>query len=384
MNDQILVPRTLVVDLSKRYGGSSARVLSQIAKMPHDRVALVGLEGGAITKRARDLNLPVHIGKFKKFDVRIVSWLTRLIREGDYELMDTQNVQSKLWGSLAAKRTGIALISTINSWYTAEHGANMKGRIYQAIELLTNRALDLYIVVSSDGREHLLAEGIPQDKIVLIPNAIDVYPEAIPICRDRLIRLLNLPDDVLICCAVGRLVWAKGYEVLIEAFSIITERYPQAHCLILGEGNLHLELERHISRLGLQKHIHLLGLRDPEETLSIIKSSDVFVMPSHSEATPVALLEAAALGLPILATRVGGIPDMVRDWEQALLVPPGNPTALTSGLLMLIDQPDLAARLSAGAQSRVREEFGLQSQVEATIRAYQLALMLRGKRLALN
>jgi glycosyltransferase involved in cell wall biosynthesis len=381
VNDREPLPQVLIVDFSYRYGGASARVISQVARMPEGRVALAGLEAGAVTRRGRELGLLVHSAGFHKADPRIIAWLAEVIRQGNYQVVDAQNVQSKLWGSLAAARTGAALVSTINSWYTSEHGPGLKGRFYQAVELMTNRNLDLYIAVSGEVKQNLLAAGIVQDRIVLIPNAVAIDPDAVPDIKARLCQQLGLPGRALICCAAGRLVWAKGYDDLIAGFSMIADRHPDLHCLILGEGRLRPDLEDQIGRVGLRGRIHLMGFREPGEALAILKASDVFVMPSRSEGTPVALLETAALGIPILATRVGGIPELVKDGKQAILVPPGDPDALSAGITRLIEDSDLAARLGSQAQERVRREYSLQAQFDATLQAYRLAWAHRLERL---
>jgi glycosyltransferase involved in cell wall biosynthesis len=373
MSNKEIIPRTLIVDLSMTYGGSSSRVLSLLRHLPAGRVALAGLERGAIFQHARSLGFPVHCVGSSKFDPGIVGRLVRLIRKEEFQLLDTQNIQSKLWGSLAAGRTGSALVSTIHSWYAAEHGGTWKGRIYQLIEAVTNRNLDLYISVSPEDHRRLLESGVPEQRICLILNSVDIDPDTVKGYSPWLKQAYDLPDDAIVCSAVGRLVWAKGYDDLIDAFSKLDGKYSNLYCLIIGEGEMRPELEKQISSKGLQKRIHLLGFRKPDEVLSIVKASDFFVMPSRSEGTPIALLEAAALARPCLATRVGGIPDLLVDGDQALLVPPGDQEALVAGLSRLCDEPEFSSHLGHQAQQRVRKEFSIESQIEATVRAYRKA-----------
>jgi glycosyltransferase involved in cell wall biosynthesis len=376
------MPRTLIVDLAVRYGGVSSRVLSLLGGLPAGRAALAGLAGSAITRRAQALGLAVHTVGASKADPRIVGRLARVIRDGGYQVLDTQNVQSKLWGSLAAARTGAALVSTLHSWYEDEHGGSLKGRIYQTIERLTSRSLDLTITVSSQGRERALASGVPQEAIALILNAVEIDPESVPGDRAWLSRTFDLPDDAITCCAVGRLVQQKGYSDLVEAIGLMRDEHPSLYCLIVGEGRYHDELAGQIAAAGLEERVRLSGFQERDKVLSIVKTGDIFVMPSRSEGTPVALLEAAALARPILATRVGGIPEMVTDGEQALLVEPGDGPALAAGLRRLCDDPALATRLGAQARERVDREFGLGAQIEATQRAYREAWARSRRRLA--
>ena len=367
------LPRTLIVDLSLGFGGASSRVLALLGKLPHERSALAGLDQSEISQQARKLGLRVHGVGTSKTDPRIPARLVSLIRDYDYQVVDTQNVQSKLWASLAVWRTGTALVSTINSWYALEHGASLKGSLYQFIELNTNRNLAMYITVSSEGRDRLLESGISEQVIAMIPNAIEIDVESVPGDRASMLRSFGWPEHAFVCCAAGRLVWAKGYEVLIEAIAQLAQEHPHLYCVILGDGPQRGDLDAQIARAGLRERIRLGGFRSPGETLSTIKSCDVFVMPSRSEGTPLALLEAAALCRPILASRVGGIPDLVSDREQALLVAPGDVSALAAGLSWLVDKPQFAARLGMEAQRRVRAEYSLQSQVDATMQVYRNA-----------
>jgi len=382
MNEDYTFPRTLIVDLSMQYGGSSSRVLSLLKHIPSSHIALAGLDQGAITQCARSLGYKVHILGARKFDPYIVLRLVRLVRDEGYQVLDTQNIQSKMWGSLVAALTGTALVSTIHSWYVAEHGGSWKGRIYQLVETASNRNLDLYITVSSDSHRRLLDSGISEEMVCQILNTIDINPAAINGNAGWLRRTHDLPDDATVCCAVGRLVWAKGYVELIDAFSLITTKYSNLYCLIVGEGQLRQELEKRIAQKGLQDRIRLLGFRAPGEVLSIVKASDLFVMPSRSEGTPVALLEAASLARPLLASRVGGIPELVADGEQALLVSPGDPIALAAALARLCDEPEFAMELGRQAQRRVQQEFGVKSLIEATARAYQKAWAHNRERLS--
>jgi glycosyltransferase involved in cell wall biosynthesis len=178
----------------------------------------------------------------------------------------------------------------------------------------------------------------------------------------------------MICTAVGRLVPVKGYDVLIAAVQKIASKVPQLQCLIIGQGELGDKLCEQIQRASLEDKVHLVGYLDRQEALSILKSSDIFVMPSRYEGTPIALLEAAALARPIVASATGGIPELVRHEEHAFLVTPDSPSALAEGLLKLTLDQEYARVLGENARQRIQQEFDLETQVNATWQAYQKAL----------
>jgi glycosyltransferase involved in cell wall biosynthesis len=368
-------PKVLVVDLSNHYGGASSRVLSLMARAKPGTIALAGLESGAITKQARQLGLPVHALAKHKADPSLLPRLVKLIRQEGYNLLDSQNIQSKFWANFAALSTGTSLVSTLNSWYANEHGkASLKGRIYTALELFSNQSLDMYITVSEKDRQSLLKAGLPEDEIRLIYNAVDINLSAIPGNPEWLRQKFDLPQDAIICTAVGRLVPVKGYDVLVSAMQRVASQAPQLFCLIVGEGEAKEDLAAQIRQTGLEGRVRLLGYYDRENAMAILKSSDIFVMPSRYEGTPIALLEAAALARPILASDTGGIPELVQHGEHAFLVPPGDPTALAQGLLKLALDREYAGILGQNAQQRVHKKFNLESQLTATWQAYQKAL----------
>lgn len=366
--------RALIVDLSQEFGGASSRVLGLMDGFPADQIGLAAIENSPVFRLAKKSGLIVHAVGTHKMDWHILPNLIKLIRQDQYQLVDTQNVQSKLWGSFAAWYTGTALISTLNSWYRFEHGKNLKGVIYTWIELLTNLWLDGYIVVSKTVYSALKKANKKAPFIDLIYNAVKVQPEETVGDSAWLKAKFGLPENAIICSAVGRLVWAKGYEDLIAAIAQIAAIKSDLYCVVVGEGDLRSTLQTQIEKYGLQGRVLLVGYMDRGGVLSTLKASDFFVMPSRQEGTPIALLEAAAVGVPILATNCGGIPELVENGKQALLVPVGDTVALADGLLELSQNSQLRQALAAQAKKRVADAFSIDAQVQATLFAYQKAL----------
>ena len=374
-------PKVLILDLSKHYGGSNSRILSLMTRSKPGTIGLAGLKNGIITKQAQQLGLKVHALSGHKADPRLLFRLMRVIRQEGYNVLDSQNIQSKFWANLAALFTGSALVSTLNSWYAHEHSTTLvKGRLYTSLELLTNQSLDLYITVSEKDRQMLLGSGIPAVSIELIYNTIDLDVSAIPGDSDSLKKEFDLPPQSSVCTGIGRLVPQKGFDILIEAFAKIASQAPDLYCLIIGEGDDKEKLKEQIRAAGLEKRIRPIGYQDRSKAMWILKSSDIFVMPSRYEGTPIALLEAAALARPILAACAGGIPELVTHDEHAYLVPTHDPEALAQGFLKLALDREYARRLGQSAQRHVRERFNPESQVQETWAAYEKALARRQSR----
>jgi len=374
-------PKVLILDLSKFYGGSNSRILSLMRRSKPGTIGLAGLRNGVITKQAGQMGLQVHAVSGHKADPGLLFRLMQVIRDEGYNVLDSQNIQSKFWANLAALFTGTALVSTLNSWYANEHSTTLvKGRLYTWLELLTNQSLDLYITVSEKDRQMLLGAGIPESTIELIYNTIDLDVSVIPGNGDELKKEFDLPPQAIVCTGVGRLVPQKGFDILIEAFAQIASQLPDLYCLVIGEGEDKEKLSAQIGAARLEKRIRLLGYQDRSKAMSILKSSDIFVMPSRYEGTPIALLEAAALAMPILAAGAGGIPELVTHEQHAFLVPTHDPAALAQGFVRLAQDRDYARVLGRNAQQRVRERFNPESQATETWAAYEKALARHRRR----
>lgn len=370
-------PKVLIVDLSLKYGGATSRILSLMSRADPRTIGLAAIKSSYISQEAIKLNIPTHIIGQSKTDIGISKRLVSLIDSEGYQILDTQNVQSKFWGSIAAKRKNVALVSTINSWYANEHGkVSLKGKIYTAIELTTNSKLALYITVSENDRQSLLRSNIPNERIELIYNAVNTPPENIHHNPGHLHKQYSIQPNSIICIAVGRLVTIKGFDVLIQAAHLLKNSSANVHFLIVGDGECKEELLSQIKTLGVNENVTLAGYQDRTTVLSFVKSSDIFIMPSRYEGTPIALLEAGSLGVPIIASNVGGIPELVQDRSHALLVPPNDPQALAQAVTLLIEDKKLAETLSTNAVERIQEKFNTERQYMLTWNAYQKALTL--------
>lgn len=220
----------------------------------------------------------------------------------------------------------------------------------------------------------LVKAGVDKQMIHLVYNVVDIDPIAISGDRSWLRQKFSLAPDAIVATAVGRLVWMKGHSVLIEALKNIAADVPQLVLLIVGEGHLKQELQDQIDQSGLSDRVHLVGYQNRESVLSIVKASDIYVMPSHYEGTPIALLEAAAMARPILSTMAGGIPEQVEDGKEAILVPPNDPDALGKGLLRLSKDKEYSRVLGLNAQNRVQQDFNLETQIRDTWSVYRKAV----------
>jgi glycosyltransferase involved in cell wall biosynthesis len=225
-----------------------------------------------------------------------------------------------------------------------------------------------YVVVNSEAvTERLKAAGtVPGRRIVLIPNGVDLARFA-PAPGSGAFR-----SDRVTVGTLAMLRPEKAVGDLVRAAPAIRERCPAARFVIGGDGPCRPQLERLVRGLGLERVVEFRGATAQPE--AALRDLDIFVLPSISEACPNALLEAMTIGLPVVATRVGGIPALVEDGKTGLLVPPGDPLSLARAIIRLIEDPGLAAALAARAREHVQNEFGLDRMLARIEALYDRAL----------
>jgi glycosyltransferase involved in cell wall biosynthesis len=212
---------------------------------------------------------------------------------------------------------------------------------------------------------------LPADKLVLIYNGVEL-PEK-PLTSPQEARVaLNLPPDGLVIGTVSRLDPVKGVAFLVHAFS----KVDRAHLVVIGDGPERAALESLAGGLGVAGRVHWVGHR--RNVPHLLPAFDLFVQPSLHEGLPNTILEAMAAGLPVVATAVGGTPEVVVDGVTGLLVPPRDPDALAQAIVRLLYTPDLRCRMGQAGRERVAQYFTVERMVEQTERLYERLLVEKG------
>ena len=230
-----------------------------------------------------------------------------------------------------------------------------------------HKQVNRYVAASEAIRAMLIEDGIAPARIVTVHDGIDVG-------RVAAAEPLNVreeywfPPHSPIVGHTGALSPSKGQRFLVDAAAIVVREMPEARFLVLGEGELHDALEHQIRHLHLAQHVVLTGFR--ADVIGVLKGLDLFVMSSVTEGLGTALLDAMAAGRPIVATRAGGIPEVVVHGETGLLVPPRDAPALAAGILELLRDPERRSRFAAAGFARVRDRFSVDRMVEETLAVY--------------
>ena len=252
------------------------------------------------------------------------------------------------------------------------HTRNEEGKIRELLYRLTDPLCELTTNVSQDAVNHYIQEKIvPRHKIQFIPNGIDVSRYHKQDTRNKTRETLGLAEQQFTWLAAGRFVPAKDYRNLVTAFRRVADLHPDSLLLIAGIGPEREEIEELCKTLGLQEHISFLGLR--KDIPELMQAADAYVMSSRWEGMPIVLLEAAASGLPIVATDVGGNREVVQDGVTGLLVPAEDSWALGEQMLALMEKsPEDRQRMGEQGREYVQQHYTMDVVIDQWLSLYAL------------
>jgi glycosyltransferase involved in cell wall biosynthesis len=340
--------RILYVIDSLKIGDSEMLLLSLLhAYHEQHELRVAYFKHGALYDDVRSLGIPVHRLSRSRLDyASALPRLLRLMRAWRPDVVHTHQFKSDLVGQLAATLAGVpARVSTL-------HGGNPRSS--RMMRQAVSRA-HAVIAVNEKVRDFAIQRGsCDPDRVVIIPNGVDLF-RFDPACVHPLdkVVLWALPENALTIGSIGRLEPASGLPILLQAAAIVTRQLPQARFVILGEGPLRPVLEAQRNRLALQEYVIFAGdACDMPRTLAAL---DVVAFASLWEALPTGLLEALAMARPVVATRVGSIPEVITDGHNGLLVPPNHPQQLADRLLCLLRDAELRTRLGQQARQTLQQ-----------------------------
>jgi glycosyltransferase involved in cell wall biosynthesis len=291
--------------------------------------------------------------------VREYATLRRLIRSRRPDLVHTHGYRADLLAGAAARHEGVPWISTVHGFT----GGGRKNRLYEWLQVRAYRQAQGVVAVSRPLRDLLERRGVPGPLIQIIPNAWMAKPV---LRRDEARRALAVSGEIPLLGWVGRLSREKGADVFLEALAFLADVPWRAS--ILGVGREQAALEAIANALGIAKRITWHGM--VPEAARCFPAFDLFILSSRTEGTPIALFEAMASEVPIVATAVGGVPDVVSTAEAAL-VPPEDPRALAAAMRAALVDPEAARRRAVAARQRLQEHFSTGPWLDAHERMYR-------------
>ena len=327
----------------------------------------------ALEAAARRENLPtLTIPKRGLVDWGAARILARRLQSGETDIVHAHNGRTALAAALAVRLAGrgrcVMTQHFLEPNHATQHGlkAAISGRAHHWVVGQMSQIL----AISEAVRQAMRARGeAPDSKITVVPNGIMAPDPANP-AKTRL-SLGIAADAPLVVCA-ARLEREKDIASLINAIKIVQDTVPEVRCVIAGKGSQTADLEHQIERLGLTKNVALLGFR--ADAPALMAAGDIFALPSLAEPFGLVLLEAMALGKPVVATRAGGPVEVVVDGETGYLIPPSSPEALAEAIANLIADPAAGRRLGDKGKVRFQEFFTAARMSQATLAVYQRVL----------
>lgn len=351
--------------------GGAERVLVDIAtRLPGDFKSIgVAMQEGWTSAELRKCGIPVTVMPLQRaFDAGWARRFARFLRAEQVDVVQSHEFTANVYACVGARLAGIPIVCTT-------HGKNYwPFALYRRVAYRwVSRTAARFIAVSDDlGRFIASTLGIPQSRITIIRNGIDpdmFAPDAV--VRRRVRLELGLRDEQPLLLACGELSEVKGHAVLLRALPNVLAARPGAMLAVAGDGPLRQQLEALAASLGITSSVRFLGFR--RDVPDLLRAADVFVMPSLSEGLPLAILEAMAAEVPIVATEVGGIPELIRPGHTGWLVPAGDSAALGSALLHAASGAGAHHGVAAEAARLCRERYGLSGTVNAYAECYRNA-----------
>ncbi len=353
--------RVLLALESSGPGGAEHMVvqLARALRRMGDEPVVASMRPGWMTERAAAAGIPVWIEPQRRgLDPLWAPRLALRLRHERIDVVHSHEFAMNVYAGAAARLAGLPAIATLHGRHWATE-APRRARAYRVL-----RRLGMRIVAVSHDLAGFLAEGLqlPLAAIAVVYNGIELSPLPENAERTRLraaVRSeLALAPQAALALAVGNLYPVKDHATLLRAASM----RPGLAVAIAGRGAEEDRLRALAAELGIADRVRLLGLRD--DVPRLLGAADVFVQPSRSEGLPLAVLEAMAAALPVVASRVGGIHEAVTEGETGLLVPPGEPAALAAALARVLGAADTGAAFGRAGRARAEQEFSVTRMAE--------------------
>jgi len=353
---------------------------SELARRGHDVLLLANRDNGPLLERPLPPGMSARaLRRTSRLDPGILRFLWGALREFRPEIIHAHSYEASVWGrllGLCAPESGV-LVHVHSSRFVRNHSR---------LRVLTDRVLfhraDRVLVLNASQRDFLRKRiGLGPEVIETVPNGIDASAFARP---DEFARAASSsrPGDAVLrsVVSVASLTDVKNHATLLRAWVAVRAEFPDVRLVLVGDGPLRAELEAQCVSLGIAESVEFAGAQ--MEIRPYLWNADLFVLPSRNEALPLSVLEAMAAGLPLVATSVGAIPDIVQAPLCGLVVPPGDIARLSAAILGILRDPQAARRMGAAGAAEVRQRYSLDRCVDRIEEIY--AAILRERPLLLR
>ncbi len=339
-------------------------------------VALQDRSGNPMAGPIAALGVPVRTLDIRHLRQRgAAAEVADVVADVDPDVVHTQLEFANILGTAAAARAGIPTLSTIHTLDRPRPWSRDALRFRLMAWMLRRRA-DRVIAVSRSARDHFLGRSrAAREQVITIHNGIDLDRFADTGDRAATRAALGIPEDAPVIATVAVLREPKGIDDMLDALPAIAASLPTVRYLVVGDGEHGPALRGRVADEGLADRVVLAGSRT--DVAAMLGAADVFVLPSHIEALPTVLIEAMTAGLPIVATDVGGIPEMVERGTSALLVPPHRPDLLADAVVRVLTNPMQATAMGRAGRRLAADRFDIRRQARRLVDEYRFLVARR-------
>ena len=346
-------------------------LLSKLAQKPELNLSVILFNEGRLGKEIEGLGIPVTVFPETEWgSPKIFLELVREFKKSKVQIIHTHKYKDTILAAPAAKLCGIPhIVRTVHGLSEPFEGLQaFKMSLYETIERIVHRyCVETIIGVSSQIERKYKVEG-QVSRVTCIRNGIDLEGKSVQTDRWRTRKDLGVDTGTCLIGTVGRLTPVKGIPYLLKAARILLRQGANVKLLVVGDGSIRLDLVTQTRDLGISENVVFLGHR--EDTDELLQALDIFVLPSLSEGIPMALLEAMAATRAVVASRVGGIPEIVEDGFEGFLVEPMDVDGLAERCRRLIESPDIARKMGEQARRRVERDFSATAMADRVASVY--------------
>ncbi len=322
-----------------------------------------------LRQKAQALDAPLEgIEDRGPLDWRVVRRMIRLCREREVAVWHGHDYKSNALGLLVRRFHRMRLVTTVHGWVKFTR----RTPFYYWVDRLCLRHYEAVICVSDDLHQRCLASKVPAERCTVIENAIDTQQFARRQSVDQAKRSLGFNPERLMIGAIGRLSEEKNFEGLIRVVDRLITAGLDLELVIAGDGDRRESLQALIEKLDRRDRIRLLGYRS--DTVDLYQAMDLFVLSSLREGLPNVILEAMAMGVPVLSTRVAGVPNLITDRQNGLLAEPGDVDSLSECLRQLAEDVSLRDRLATAGRRTIEENYSFANRMEKVRAVYDRLL----------
>jgi glycosyltransferase involved in cell wall biosynthesis len=327
----------------------------------------------ALSQGVKPILVPEMVAEFslKPQDLQALIKLYRLIREQKPHIVNTHTAKAGFLGRIAAYMARVpVIIHTYHGHVLHGYYGRVKNDVLRRMERALGHLTDCIIAVDPQVKRDLVGYRVaPPEKIVVIPYGLHLDPYlGCERHRGEFRRELRLPIEAKLVGIVGRVFPIKNHRLFLDAAALVVQQEPGARFVIVGDGVLRPEMEDRAHRMGIADKVIFTGWR--QDLPRVYADLDLLAVTSNNEGTPFSAIEAMAAGCPVVATRVGGLPDLINEGQTGYLVPPGDAQAVAAGMRRLLQAPETARRMGQAARARVKECYTVQRLIRDTEQLY--------------